>query len=197
MNAVMQKLKSCVEKSPFSQKPNYELNITFKSLFLVDGAMTAYNDAISLAMEERHLNPSEIVERLTPDFQRSNTCWSREMQISFIENLVSGCASKVLFYYVGEPRDYMSDCKLLDGLQRSGSIASFQQDEFPIFDDIYWSDLSKGGILPIMYLTLEVYRFDTELQAVEFYISMNKNITHSEDDLLPAYNLIKELKEAA
>lgn len=129
------------------------------------------------------------LDKATPSFQRANDKWSEEMQISFIQNLLKGYATTILFFRVGE-----SDIQLIDGLQRTTAIFRFLKGEFKIFDDFDIVALKKDIKKFRQRIGIEIYTFNNMKEAVEFYIEMNENITHSKEDILKAKNFIQHLE---
>lgn len=111
-----------------------------------------------------------------------------------MENLISGCPTTVQLFSIKSDIDSeLGNCSILDGLQRSTAISAFQENKYPIFGDIYFSDISRKRIRN-MRLKLSIYTFQDEIEAVEFYIQMNEGITHSEKDMLSAYEYLEKLK---
>jgi hypothetical protein len=128
---------------------------------------------------------------MTPEFQRSNSKWSREMQISFIENIICGYRSEIMLYSIKS--ENAGNCFILDGLQRTTSIQGFLDGEFPIFEEIFFKYLmsTKGWGIGRADFILKIYEFSSHVEACKFYISMNKNITHSPEDLIQAYKYLE------
>ena len=173
MNEHLQKLKSIIAKSAFNVSPRYSVNVDFKKIFIPDTGILLYNLDVSQAANEQNLSPEEILTRMTPAFQRENTKWTQQMQITFVENLLSGCETKIHFYDLSSAEHEMDNCMVLDGLQRLTAIAAFQQGQFPVFGDLYWDMVKSGGIFPRLNLLLNIYQFESDKEACEFYIQMN------------------------
>jgi len=192
MNEHLDRLKSIVTSSVFHLSPHYTVNLDFRRIFVPDSGILLYNEAVSIKAEENKLSPKDIVAGLTPSFQRENTAWTREMQITFVENLLCGCKTEIQFYDLLGNGSEMNSCTVLDGLQRLTAIAEFQSDTFPVFGDMYYSMIAKGGVFPRLKLMLNVYQFSDDVEACKYYIQMNKGITHSEDDLKTAYDFLNE-----
>ena len=132
-----------------------------------------------------------ITQDMVPEFQRDNDKWDRSRQISFIENVVMGLRSKIQLYVINEDfRNYhYQKCKIIDGLQRTTAIKDFAQGKFKIFgDNISFDDVCSerlGGMMAI-----EIFHFEDEKEACQFYIDVNKGITHSEEDIIRAQNFL-------
>jgi hypothetical protein len=113
------------------------------------------------------------------------------MQRCFVENLLCGCETKIQLYDVKSRGNELGESLILDGLQRLTAISAYHEGEFPVFDNLYWKDVNSGGIFPRLRLFLSIFQFDSDKEACEFYIQMNKGITHSEDDLKTAYAFLQ------
>ncbi|MCS0096640.1 MULTISPECIES: hypothetical protein [Vibrio] len=192
MKSGLERLKEIVTQSAFYRSPNYSVNVSFKDLFKPVGGLLAYNSLVQELTEEMSLSPYETLEKLTPEFQRSNQKWTKDMQQCFVENLLCGCQAKVQLYDVKGRGGELDDSLILDGLQRLTAIASFHSGEFAVFDELYWEDLKSGGIFPRLNLIVNIYQFDSDIEACRFYIQMNKGITHSEADLETAYCFMRK-----
>jgi hypothetical protein len=187
MNNGLQKLKIIIRESPFNRSPNYSVNVSFKNLFKRVGGLLSYNERVEKIVEKHHLSNQMIIKEITPEFQRSNTKWTQKMQRGFVENLLCGCETKIQLYDVKGRGSELGNSLVLDGLQRLTAIAAYHSGEFPVFDDLYWDDVNIKGIFPRLRLLVDIFQFDNDIEACEFYIQMNKGITHSEDDLETAY----------
>jgi hypothetical protein len=194
MNKVSQ-LYNHVKTSAFNKSAAYSVNVNFKTLFQVDSGMVMYNDAINEDPKSLQMASNEIIQRMTPVFQRSNTKWSQKMQIRFVENVLCGCDTKIQLFHILDSGSEIGNCFILDGLQRTTAISAFHMGEFPIFGDIYWKDI-KDDLRSRLRLQICIYTFDDEIDAVQFYIDMNEGITHSESDLIVAYEHLARLKAA-
>lgn len=190
VNKNLERLKSIIAKSAFNVAPRYNVNMDFKRFFGTRTGLMDYNLRVSEAKDVERLSPLDIVSRMTPVFQRANTKWTRQMQVTFVENLISGCETKIQLYDLMDYENEMDNCLILDGLQRLTAIAEFQCGAFPIFGDLYWDMINTGGIFPRLNLVLSIYQFRTDQEACEFYIQMNKGVTHSENDLKSAYEFL-------
>lgn len=181
----IEKYKTQLANSPFNKSPNNNTTIGIGRLF---SSLSLYRDEF----ESRSFtgeSSATLMEAMTPQFQRENTKWSREMQISFVENVVSGFRSDILLYYISNED---AGCSyILDGLQRLTALGAFVNDQLPIFCDNYCSDIVANVGLMGATLTLKVYEFPDHASACHHYIAMNKNITHSPQDLESAYRFLK------
>lgn len=187
-------LERHVNNSAFALAPDYEINVSFKRLFAQGGDLSEQNQLVSQAWKETSLSPTEIIQLMTPEFQRKNTKWNRHMQKMFIQNIICGCESVIELYDITKPNSNHgeSNSKILDGLQRLTACAAFTNNEFGIFEEnLYWRDLVDLPFFRAKHLlNLRLYLFKDEFEACQFYIDKNKGITHSEDDLLVAYEFM-------
>jgi uncharacterized protein with ParB-like and HNH nuclease domain len=129
-------------------------------------------------------------EDFIPKFQRDNDKWTKKMQISFVENFLMGYKSSIYLFFVGE--EEFPKWKILDGLQRLTALSLFISNELKVFGEYYYDDV-KLNIDDIVQLELRMYRFKTEQEAVEFYISMNENISHSRKDIKRAKDYLASI----
>ncbi len=175
-------LQQMIARSAFSKSPNDSFET--RLYYFIDALQQHHAPA-----EENELNAPETLAAMTPEFQRSNDQWSKEMQTSFVENLICGCKTEItLFYLEGAPER----CYLLDGLQRSTSVSAFLSNDLPVAGDVYFKDVErKSGALANARVGIKIYCFDTMAQAVSHYISINENISHSLDDI----NKAKQFRE--
>lgn len=190
---MLHKLKQITRNSIFARSPNYTVNVQFRTFFEPNGALLTYNFPLK---EKNIISPMthhEIIAAMTPEFQRSNTAWTQPMQIKFIENLLGGCRTELHLFEVKGRGAELDECSILDGLQRSTAIADFQSNSFSIFDGMFtWKDICSGGIFPRLNLSINIFSFDSEVDACRFYIQFNQNITHNESDLETAYAFMRK-----
>lgn len=193
MRNIKAKFIEGISNNPFSSSPSYSVNIiNLTHTFSGVGSLALYNNELSDILESNPLfSPFDSINYLTPDFQRENTKWTLPMKQRFIENLLSGAKTTIMLYGIHEQG--LDHCMILDGLQRLTSIASFVENEFPIFGDIYWKDIDFK--VSLSGLIINIYQFESDSQACQFYIDMNRGITHSESDLESAYKFIERINE--
>jgi hypothetical protein len=171
-----------ISKSPFN-KQFYEVNISISNdiqgVFMYTGVDGKYFDGGSVV-------PIDKIFDAVPVFQRSNNQWSQEMQISFVKNILSGFKTHISLFQVRDKS--MVSCEILDGLQRVTALVEFFKGNFKVFGHTYQElkDLRvisgmRGGMI-----SLRVYTFENLNEAIDFYVSMNENITHSPEDIQKA-----------
>jgi hypothetical protein len=191
MESGLDKLKKIIKTSAFNRSPSYTVNVSFKSLFKSVGGLLLYNERVDTMLADQSLSNHEIIAEITPEFQRQNTKWTQEMQKCFIENLLCGCETKIQLYDLKGQGSDLCGSLVLDGLQRLTAIAAYHSGEFPVFDGLFWNDINSKGTFPRLRLLVDIYQFDSDREACEFYIQMNKGITHSEEDLETAYKFLE------
>jgi len=123
----------------------------------------------------------EWLQRVTPEFQRSNDKWSKAMKVKFIENLLAGVKVELMFFRLND-----NEAQIIDGLQRTTAILDFFNGKIKPFGYSYGelkNDLNK---FPCHNLFMKIYTFDKWEEVGSFYISMNENITHSKKDIQKA-----------
>ena len=173
-----------VKTNPFSVTNNNSITLDFKR---VPEGFHSYR----LDASESNLHPDEFIKRFTPVFQRENTKWSRDMQIRFVENVLAGCPTNILVYSAESESEVLDNCYLLDGLQRITAINDFIQGRFKIYSDFSYQEIPRRICLSNSRITVKFYHFKDHYEACQFYIDMNKHITHSEQDLEVAYTFMK------
>lgn len=127
---------------------------------------------------------------LTPDFQRSNDCWSREQQISYIENVFRGIAPTELKfnsdnYNLNDPA-LPENFVCIDGLQRITAILSFLNEEYAIFSGKITASSLKGTTFDpkLFRLQIKMYNFTERNDLLNFYIKLNSGGTvHTSEEI--------------
>lgn len=164
---------------------NYHVNIELKRF--VDSMLLHTWDEM-LSFEQPNLGKCkrtidkkfnlEWLERITPEFQRKNNKWNKQMKLKFIENLLKGAKTELLFFRFKE----LDDAQIIDGLQRTTAILDFFHGKVkPFGKDI--SELKEYLNHFHTNLTIKIYTFDEWYEVGKFYIDMNENITHSKADI--------------
>lgn len=192
MNEKQQKLFNIIKSSAFNINCNYKVDARFEDFFNPKGGLASFNDKLLARLGNETLTNNEIIASVTPEFQRENTKWSQQMQIQFIENLVCGFRTNIQLFEIAGGSE-MGDCFIIDGLQRTTSMGAFHSGEFKIFGEFDINDVLESPMLGRIRIDLSIYSFNNFREAVEFYINMNKGITHSESDLENAYKFKSNL----
>ncbi|MCY9864992.1 DUF262 domain-containing protein [Vibrio coralliirubri] len=146
---------------------------------------------------------SDIIFGKIPPFQRNSDKWTAEMQTGFMHNILKGHkANPIALYSIGE---HKNDCFILDGLQRMTAVSRFfvERDmEFPLPDgrlitsEEIFAEGDRHSFWGNTPFDIKVFHFESHLEAVDFYIEFNENITHSPADILRAKEFRKSLLEA-
>lgn len=140
---------------------------------------------------------SKVILSSVPKFQRDNDKWSIEKQQLFLLNVLMGHKTELTFYRLGS----IGSCSILDGLQRTTSLLKlFREPEFLIPTSHAMTSFVKAGdlikdeaLLRKTTVIFKRYEFNSELEAVDFYISSNRGFTHSEDDIKRALDYRERL----
>jgi hypothetical protein len=192
MNEKGQKLFEIIKSSAFNINCNYKIDARLEDLFTAKGVFASFNDKLLARLGNETLTNNEIIASVTPEFQRENTKWSQHMQIQFMENLVCGHRTNIQMFEIAGGSE-MGDCSIIDGLQRTTSMGAFHSGEFKIFGEFDINDVLESPMLGRIRIDLSIYSFNSPHEAVDFYIKMNKGITHSESDLESAYAYLANL----
>ena len=174
----IQDLKSTISNSAF--KKSYSVsNISFKNFFT---SIELYTNTDG--------NDLDSIFKAVPRFQRENDKWSESMQIKFIENVLKGLRSEILLFKVGD--NILDSYMILDGLQRTTAIHAFISSKIKAFGYTF-KELCEAKIITFTSqdVIIKLYDFDTENEAIEFYIDMNENITHQLKDIEKARKFLK------
>ena len=131
--------------------------------------------------KDSKVSNKEWLEKVTPAFQRANNKWTKKQKLLFIENLLKGVQTELLFFRFNEDEDAL----LLDGLQRTTAIIDFFEGKIKPFGYSY--EKLKGHMrLFGTNLEIKIYTFKDMEEVVKFYIEMNEGITHSKADIQKA-----------
>lgn len=132
---------------------------------------------------------------INPDFQRGYV-WTDKQKIEYIEYIIKGGTSGKHLYFnqpgwQGKLHDNMV---LVDGKQRLTTVIAFMNNEIPIFGGNYYKDYTD--YLPShCEFKISVNNLSSKKDVIEWYLSMNTGGSiHTPTDLLPAYNLLENLK---
>jgi len=184
-NNILELIVKCKESS-FNRR-SYSVNIDFSD-FIDSLLLHTWRDKLPDARKlgnsyeiNRKFN-KEWLKKVTPEFQRDNDKWSKSMKVKFIENLLAGVKTELMFFRLNNSED----AQIIDGLQRTTAILDFFNGEIKPFGYSYdelKNDLNK---FPCHNLMLKIYTFKKWEDVGSFYISMNENITHSKKDIQKA-----------
>lgn len=145
------------------------------------------------------------VFQMNPDFQRGNV-WSREKQISYVENLIRGTAPTTIKFNcawfnnttaeVSGMHGYDMVC--VDGLQRVTSIIAFMNDEFKIFNNTHSAETLRSTPFNVnrYALTFEMYDIKDYGDLLQFYIDLNTGgVVHSDEEIARVKGLQENYKQ--
>lgn len=143
----------------------------------------------------------DLNEKFSPKFQRCNDKWSKQRKKLFIQNIIKGFKSEILLYTTEDEykkRGYFSGyLKILDGLQRATAIYDFHKGKVKPFG-LTLKELKDNRVIGMCTtISFRVLVFKTEIEAVEFYIDMNKGISHSKADIVKAEKYLEILTKTA
>lgn len=184
------------KKSPFYYR-HYTVDIHLEDF--ISGIFSFLNRPEKKRYDSGELSPQDMLA-LFPDaipaFQRDNDKWSRAMQESFISNIIQGCKPPPICLYTLDKDGSKTHCKVLDGLQRLTALFRFLIAQDLILKSAVSGQTIESSVLInsaeferfVMNatLSLQIYHFESELQAVNHYIHVNENISHSTEDIARA-----------
>lgn len=178
----IEEIKYKISNSAFN-KQYYSVTLTLQRVISGMFLYTGVDGKDIESMSDENNIPLNKIFQAVPDFQRDNDKWSEEMQVSFIENVLCGYRTDIMLFEISDTG--VCNCMILDGLQRITAFYRFLSDEIKVFGK-YYSELKQYpqicGRMKCQ-ITLKVYSFDTKNDAIDFYVSMNRNITHSKEDI--------------
>ncbi|MED6316557.1 MAG: DUF262 domain-containing protein [Pseudomonadota bacterium] len=182
-----QEILDLIRNSSFSRAAAHKSDIHFKRF--IKGLLQYTNNGDDENLED--------IFKAVPAFQRDNDKWTLAMKQSFIKNVIMGYRTTVLLYEIesSESRwNLLNECKIIDGLQRISAIYEFMTGEFTVFGKDY-DALVRENILHVSAapIGIKIYIFKSEKEAIEFYISINENISHSKDDIDRARQVLASL----
>lgn len=141
-------------------------------------------------------NPDKLFE-CVPAFQRDNDKWTEDMQVKFVENILRGYKTTLMFFELvaNDKLPLRCEMKVLDGLQRLTAIHAFVTGKIKAFGWTYDEAMGDKRVhTSLLTIKIQAYSFESEIEAVEFYINMNENITHSSKDIDRAKKYLAKLK---
>lgn len=138
---------------------------------------------------------------LQPDFQRENNAWTREQQISYIENLIRGIAPADLKFnsdnWNSKGANEIERIVCIDGLQRITAMLAFLNNEFAVFGNLKADDLYETPFSPkSIKIRYEMYNLETREELLNFYIKLNSGGTvHTEEEIDRVKQLLEKEKQ--
>lgn len=193
MHNVEDRLLSGIEGNPFSRAPLEE--ITFSPRRFASEFIAMNVDAEAHFAEHGDLKAA--LQIMVPGFQRDADKWSKEKQVKFIENSLSGLRSTLQIFGLASDTTYSNSIplhsKVLDGLQRSTAWVDFIENRFTVFEDLNFDDIKGMSLLNHVRCHLQCFVFNTEREACAYYIDINRGFTHSEADIARAERYMESL----
>ena len=184
MEKIIERLRNNTRKSTFNHQ-SYQVTFEVGSFHR---ALRIYSESIN-----EHTKDEDLLNNMVPEFQRDNDKWGLERKIKFVENILCGFQSTIMLATIDN--ELMDDCFILDGLQRLTALQDWFDGKFPVYGDIWYKDLSHLRRAPFMdcRMSLVVHRFSSMQECVNFYIDINKGISHSEEDIRRAMDYLEKL----
>lgn len=177
-------LREMNSKSPF-QRRGYNVHLDLTRFY---NSLRFYSEDYTEAVSD-----ADLISSMMPEFQRDNDKWSIERKIQFVQNVISGYSTQIMLYTINN--EIYSDCKVIDGQQRLTALDDWFKGKFPIYGSVYFSDISNEKRAPFVDCRMEIiiHKFKSESEAVQFYIDINKGITHSNSDIERAEVYLKSI----
>lgn len=184
----IENLKDLISKSNF-KKSKYTL---CTSIVDVPQNILFYNEKIDKNGKTSTFSApivnTETLKSFVAPFQRDTNNWSTEMKIKFVENIIMGCRTDITLYTTHNVKTNNStheNCFILDGQHRILAILEFIEGKFNAFGFSYQELLSEKIIAPRRQneIYIHIVSFSNENEAIEYYINMNENITHTPEDI--------------
>ncbi|MCY9874619.1 hypothetical protein [Vibrio barjaei] len=170
---IRKELKQIIDASPWGRRSVYSVT---SELSKVLSYFRSYH------IDGETLDDDALIKAMTPEFQRDNDQWTQEIQQGFVEAIICGCPTELILYSLKDEDGFQSltECYLLDGLQRSTAISDWQNGKFKAFGyDV--ADLSHRAIMKASRITIRVMTFDSHEDACEFYIKFNRgSVAHTD-----------------
>lgn len=184
-------VQKLVKNSPFKK----EKYTTIISLSQIPDKILYYNEIIDkndqVITAAPNVNTTTLKNFVAP-FQREIKHWNEQMKIKFIENIILGCRTDIILYTL--TKGVNEGCLILDGQHRVNAFLEFIEGKFKVFDCSF-KELHDSGLLRATKyheIFFHIISFDNQNDAIDFYISMNENITHTPEDIKIAKNYLNK-----
>jgi len=175
------------KKSAFN-KTGYSVNINVKNEQKLKASLLLYIDYDAFS-KENNITTKDFFSKAIPEFQRSNDKWTKDMKVKFVENLLKGLKTEIKLFKLGKDED----AQIIDGLQRMTALFDFLSNKIKVFDNFYYKDLENDFSQFRPQIIVTIYDFNSLEEAVNFYIEMNENITHSKKDIQKAKDYLEKI----
>ncbi|MGR5367076.1 DUF262 domain-containing protein [Photobacterium damselae] len=173
---------------------DYLINVLLNKLG--NGRKSEFRDPDSVILVKNVEEVCSVILSNAAQFQRNNDKWDTSKQQEFLFNLFAGYSDTVITLYHLPNDEY--NCKILDGLQRLTAIFRLFTDPTFMIPTKPLSERAEDDYIPAKeflidpvlinmmenaMVTVKTYCFETELAAVDHYISINNGFTHSKTDI--------------
>lgn len=183
-------IKNAIKNSVFNRENN-ELSIPITKLS--DSLMKYVYYYIHNGIFSRIGNIStETMPKFVAPFQRDYKPWDIKRKIAFVENVILGHRTTISLYSLKNDK---SDCFLLDGQHRLHAILEFIEGDFKLFDNLYtFEELKENRVINSAQsiINLKIYTFNQMEEVIDFYVQINKDVTHSPEDIEKALNYVHQ-----
>jgi len=129
---------------------------------------------------------------MNPEYQRGYV-WSQDQKTFYLEHILKGgLGGRDIFWNCpGWMTTFTGPMELVDGKQRISAVLEFMADRIPCFGTLY---SEYEGFLPgSISFTFHIHNLENKQEIIEWYIAMNTGGSiHTEEDLAPAYALLKK-----
>lgn len=141
-------------------------------------------------------NQDGISFDLDPPYQRGYV-WTEEQKIAYIEYILKGGISgKDIFWNCpGWMSNFKGPLELVDGKQRISAVLDFLNNKIKVFGRFFNEYEDKIRLCGPTFI-FHVHDLEDRKAVVQWYLDMNTGgSVHTEKDLQPAYEMMKELGE--
>lgn len=170
---------SDIKKFPFAS-----YNVTIGWLFLQDWLDRHNEDILKVDMD--------------PEYQRGYI-WTLRQKVLYIEyQLKGGFSGRDIFWNCPtwmHFNDKENIIELVDGKQRINTVLEFLNNKIPVFGNYYYKDFEDSLDFLEPRLNFHVNNLKSRKEVIEWYIGFNAGGSiHTEEDLKPAFELLKRLE---
>ena len=133
---------------------------------------------------------------LDPPYQRGYV-WTEEQKTAYLEYILKGGISgKDIFWNCpGWMNSFKGPMELVDGKQRVSAVLDFLNNKVKVFGQ-YYNEFGDRPGMSEAYFTFHINNLTDRKAVVQWYLDMNTGgSVHTEKDLQPAYDMMKELEK--
>lgn len=135
---------------------------------------------------------NDEISKISAPFKRNFKPWSINRKKKFIENIILGYRTEIIFYKIDDK------IFLLDGQHRMNALLDFINGKFSVFNNVFFEDLLKNNNKVVKtnnIIGFKIIKFDTLQEACQYYIDCNDFFTHSQEDIIVAKKFLHELNK--